>query len=120
MAAEHLETGCSGEALACKFIENLGMTILERNWATRFSEIDIIAKDDDTVCFIEVKTRTSVKKALPRQAVNYRKQQKLIMGAEAFLKKHRLTDTRARFDVIEIIFQEPVVINHLKHAFQRG
>lgn len=120
MGNDHLLTGQKGEARATLFLKNSGFTILATNFRTPFAEIDIIAKEAEVFCFIEVKTRTSITKALPKESVNMKKQKKIIMGARQYLKTNRLFHARSRFDVIEIILTDPPVINHLKNAFQAG
>jgi putative endonuclease len=120
MGSDHLVTGRQGEELAAHYLEELGMVIVETNFRTPYAEIDVIAKDKDVLCFIEVKTRTSMSKALPKQAVNHKKQQKIIMGGQIYLKKKHLFNVRLRFDVVEIILTSPPRINHIKHAFQAG
>ncbi|THB74400.1 MAG: YraN family protein [Desulfobacteraceae bacterium] len=123
MNHDHLSTGRIGEDLACRFLEDHGIRIIERNFRTPFAEIDIIAQDADTLCFIEVKTRTNVSKALPRNAVNPAKQLKITKGAQAYLKNKGLFNTRSRFDVIEVIMDgkckpaPALQINHIRHAF---
>ena len=94
--------GQKGESAAISFLQANGFNILETNFRTRAAEIDIIAKDHETLCFIEVKTRRSIKKGLPKESVTPSKQHKIILGASFYLKKHRLLESRIRFDVIYI------------------
>lgn len=102
MTRDKIELGFSGEIQAGFFLEKHGFSILETNYRTKFCEIDIIAKEDDTLCFIEVKTRTSLKKGLPKESVNPAKQKKIILGAQFYLKSCGLDNIRVRFDVVEI------------------
>ncbi|MCG8689394.1 MAG: YraN family protein [Desulfobacterales bacterium] len=113
--------GRKGEADAHKFLRSKGFAIVETNYATRNFEIDIIAHDKDTLCFLEVKARTGVKKGLPREAVSSAKQKKIIMGATYYLKKMKVVNQRVRFDVVELIYNEdtsfPPEITLIKNAF---
>lgn len=100
------QLGKKGERSAQKFLVSRGYKILESNYSTPQFEIDIIAKDKDTLCFIEVKTRTGIKKGLPREGVTTAKQKKIIMGAQYYLRLNKITDTRLRFDVVEVLYKD--------------
>ncbi|MCG8616251.1 MAG: YraN family protein [Desulfobacterales bacterium] len=123
----HLALGKAGETAAARYLENRGYTILERNFRHKTFEIDIIARDGDTLCFIEVKTRSNTSKALPREAVHPAKQKKMILGATWYLKHKRLTNQRARFDVVEVVYagktagpKEQPDITLIPNAFHGG
>jgi len=119
MPDNHKTLGNKGEAAAVSFLKTQGFAILETNYRTKLGEIDIIAKEDDTTCFIEVKTRRSLKKGLPKEAITRAKQQKIIQCATVYLKKNGLLSSRIRFDVIEVHQKDNTVdINLIKHAFQ--
>ncbi len=108
-----------GERAAISFLKTRGFIILETNYRTKPAEIDIIAKDNDCICFIEVKTRRSLKKGLPKESVNYSKQKKIITGAMFYLKANKLMESKVRFDVIEILEKNGnFTVNLIKHAFQ--
>ena len=113
------ELGRSGEQMAVKHLTESGYIILETNYTTRFAEIDIIAVIEDCLVFVEVKTRSSLKKGFPREAVHSLKQNKIIQAAQQFLKtRPSAAWHHMRFDVVEIYFDttEPR-INHIPHAF---
>ncbi|WDP92674.1 MAG: YraN family protein [Desulfobacter sp.] len=113
------QLGRTGEDAAAQFLAARGYTIIQRNFSTRRFEIDIIAKDGDTLCFVEVKTRSNLKKGLPREAVLPAKQQKIIMGASFYLKKHNCINQRVRFDVVEVLLAGgPPEITLIPNAFQ--
>ena len=105
--------------MAVEHLVESGYTILETNYITRFAEIDIIAAIDDCLVFVEVKTRTSLKKGLPREAVTAAKQQKIILAAQQYMKTRALAgQKRIRFDVMEIFYEKDTCsINHIPHAF---
>ncbi|HCY86334.1 MAG TPA: YraN family protein [Desulfobacteraceae bacterium] len=101
---KHLALGKAGEDAAARYLESRGYTILERNFRHKTFEMDIIARDGDTLCFIEVKTRSNTRKAMPREAVHHAKQKKMLLGATWYLKHKQLADQRARFDVVEVVY----------------
>lgn len=114
------EIGDFGEEKACEYLEKNGMTVLKRNFYCRGGEIDIIAKDGDTIVFAEVKTRLSKEYGTPAEFVDFKKQEKITATALYYLGND---DTDMRFDVIEVMYtmrgDAPCVteINHIKSAF---
>ncbi len=119
MSNNNKKLGQQGETAAISFLQAKGFVILETNYRTKPAEIDIIANDNDCICFIEVKTRTSLKKGLPRESVNYSKQKKIITGSLFYLKEKNLMNSKIRFDVIEVLKNSNNFnINLIKHAFQ--
>lgn len=121
MSNDKITLGQNGETAAVSYLQTLGFLILETNYRTKPAEIDIIAKDEDCICFIEVKTRRSTKKGLPKESVNYSKQQKIILGASLYLKEKKILNSKIRFDVVEAFEKDGQLnINLIKHAFQAG
>lgn len=119
MIGERKHLGSLGEKIAASYLENLNYTILESNYRTRHAEIDIIAKDDDTLCFIEVKTRRSSRKGLAKEAITTAKQKKIILGARGYLTAEKIINTRIRFDVVEVYQKNGrLTANLIKHAFE--
>ena len=106
--------GRAGEVEASKFLKKLGFTILEMNFRTHVGEADIIAKDGETIVFIEVKTRTDEEFGTPGEAVNLKKQEKYYKVASEYLLKKGYANNPARFDVVEI---QNGKINHIINAF---
>jgi len=100
---EKKELGKKGEALALRFLKKRGYQIIERNYVCKMGEMDIIAKEKDTLVFVEVKTRTSTTFGPPQLAVDPAKQMQLSKVALSFLKEKRLEDAKARFDVVAIL-----------------
>src|SRR5512137_18073 len=97
------ELGKKGEELAFRFLKKKGYRIIEQNYVCKMGEMDIIAKEKDTLAFIEVKTRTSTAFGPPQLAVNSSKQRQLSKVALNFLNEKRLNDVKARFDVVAIL-----------------
>lgn len=111
--------GKSGEELACGWLKKNGYKILLRNYQTKLGEIDIIAKDKDTVCFIEVKTRHSHRFGLPLEALSTFKQRQIVKVALLFLKKNNLLEKKARFDVVSIVYsKDRPKLDLIKGAFE--
>ena len=113
------ETGKIGEDKAVVYLKNKGYKILERNFRNKLGEIDIVARDRDVVCFIEVRTRRGQgKKEEALGSVNGLKQYRLSKLAVSFLKTNNLWGTKARFDVVTVLLEEPFdPILLLKDAF---
>ena len=107
--------GSEKEQLAVSYLMEQNAEILARNFYFRGGEIDLIAKDGEYVCFIEVKYRKSHHFGTPEEAVTLSKQKKIIQGARVYLYQNRYpTDTPCRFDVISVFGQE---ITWIKDAF---
>lgn len=95
--------GKQAEDIAARFIGHQGLVVIARNFKTKAAEIDIIARDRDVVCFIEVKARSSDRFGLPQEAVGALKQHKIVLAAQEFLKARKLEDARCRFDVVSVM-----------------
>lgn len=109
------EIGKIGEELAAKYIQSLGYTIVERNFAAIQGEIDIIARDIKELVFIEVKTRTNTLYGRPIEAVNTPKKKHLISTVKYYLYSKHLENEFVRLDVIEVYINESTYkINHIK------
>ncbi|MCK4891492.1 MAG: YraN family protein [Candidatus Pacebacteria bacterium] len=115
--------GDLGEKLACKFLKSNRYSILEINYQKRIGEIDVIAKFNGIIHFIEIKTRTkssSDKYGLPQEAVSFYKKKRLIRTAIFYLAEHRYSDrTNWQIDVIAIIIDDDrnkAKINHIENA----
>ncbi|MBI5574088.1 MAG: YraN family protein [Elusimicrobia bacterium] len=107
------ELGKSGEELVERYLINLGYKILDKNFRTRYGEIDIIAKDKKTIVFVEVKTRSGTSYGSPQLAVNFYKQKHLSHAAFTFIKKNFL-NSDYRFDIIAVCDDK---IEHIENAF---
>lgn len=94
--------GRSGEEKAGKHLKKLGYRIIEKNFRTRFGEIDIIAEDGEYLVFVEVKTRTSSRFANPEDYVDERKQRKILKSAQIYLLQYSLNERKCRFDVVSV------------------
>jgi putative endonuclease len=111
--------GSEGESLAAQFLREQGYKIVLHNYKTRIGEIDIIAKDGETIVFVEVKTRSDDTFCEPYESVNTAKRQKIKNVASLYLQKQK-KEYPARFDVISITCQKngKKVIRHIMDAFE--
>ena len=111
--------GKLGEDAATTYLKEKSFVILDRNYRKKSAEIDIIAKDQDTIAFIEVKTRKSIRRGTPAESVNYTKQKKIISAALYYIRENNLENVRLRFDVVEVIDNSSSYkFNLIKNAFQ--
>lgn len=119
MSKANLYLGRSGEEAALKFLKSKGYRILSRNYKSKLGEIDIIAEDKDTVCFVEVKTRSSDKFGLPQEALSNFKQRQIAKTALGFLKENRLLERKARFDAVSVTWEgDSPQIDLITNAFE--
>lgn len=112
--------GMQGEALVARYLRERGYQLAAHGHRSRYGEIDLIAWDGDVLCFVEVKTRTNLDMALPREYVTPQKQNKLRKTARMYLAEKRL-DCPARFDVAEVYAEhgfDEARIEYLENAFQ--
>lgn len=109
--------GKTGEELVKDYLISKGYNILETNYRNKIGEIDIIANDRGILVFIEVKTRTSINYGYAFEAVDLRKQRKIIKTSMVYIKYKALKDVQLRYDIIEVYMQKDIKINHLDNAF---
>jgi putative endonuclease len=113
------QMGAVFEDIACSYLQTRGYRILERNVYLMRKEVDIVAMDNDSVVFIEVKGRSSKAFGSPTEAVDERKRAHLLLAANAYLKRNNLWDRSCRFDVISITVDhnKRPKVQHLTNAF---
>lgn len=111
--------GSFGEMLVITYLENLNYKILDKNFCTKYGEIDIIAKDKDEYVFIEVKTRTSRKYGMPVDAVDTSKEKHIEKSSKVYIYLNKLENKYIRYDIIEVYFinKNKYYINHLRNNF---
>lgn len=110
------EVGQKGEILAQEYLKKLGYEIIEVN--KRFSklcEIDIIAKDKDTLVFAEVKTRSSDFCGSPLEAITKAKYQNIKTGLFLYISETKVKYKKFRIDAISVVLNPQLKINHLKN-----
>ena len=109
-------TGGEKEQIAVDYLRQKGYFIIETNFRIRQAEIDIVARDNATIVFVEVKYRSTDKSGHPLEAVDYRKQQRISRAALSYISKNKISldNTSIRFDVIGILGKK---ITHVENAF---
>ncbi|MBR3249937.1 MAG: YraN family protein [Clostridia bacterium] len=109
--------GKYGEDVAVRFLEQKGYKIIERNFSCRQGELDIIARNNEYIVFIEVKTRSNFLYGTPIEAVGKNKQKHIFRVAKYYLHIHRLENHFVRFDVIEVFIDRGIAkVNHIKQV----
>ena len=110
--------GSDGESAAAAYLKKKKYIILGQNYSCRFGEIDIIARKDGFVVFVEVKTRKNENFAAAREFVTRQKQERIIKAAMLWLQQND-TELQPRFDVIEVVgVGLGRRITHIKNAFE--
>lgn len=120
--APHLELGARGEKWAARHLRRQGYKILVRQFRGKAGEIDIVARDHDTLVFVEVKTRQSEKFGLPQEAVDLKKQRHIAKVAWEYVRLLHNQQIKMRFDIVEVIMQDgarqPDDIRIIQNAFE--
>lgn len=113
------QLGLRGESIAARFLQGKGYNILERNYYTRYGELDIICEKDRKLVFVEVKTRKSIKFGFPEEAVTRQKINHLRKAALMYLNSRERPYREIQFDVITILIDanDKEIINHIEQAF---
>lgn len=111
--ARHFELGAHGEALAIDYLEMMGYRIVAANFSLPIgrnmrdaivnAEIDVVAYDGPTLCFIEVKTRASDEIAAPQTNVDLRKRRQITRAARGYRRVFGLMDSPFRYDVVSVV-----------------
>jgi putative endonuclease len=108
--------GNKGEAMASDYLKGIGYEILDKNYRKREGEIDIIAKKDEEIVFIEVKTRRNSNFGYPEEAVDEKKIEKITDVANMWLEEKEKFDNPWRIDIIAIELDvDPPEITHIKN-----
>lgn len=113
----NIEKGKRGELVAKDYLLENGYSIINTNYRNKIGEIDIIAKRDHILIFVEVKTRTSRNYGYPYEAVNRKKQEKIVYCSLLYIQQNKLTNYQLRYDIIEVYLTNKVEINHIDNAF---
>jgi len=115
--AEHIEKGKKSEEEAADWLKDQGYEIVRTNFRFNKKEIDIIARKEDLLVFVEVKTKSFRSDESPGDIVTLKKQKFLFKAAEAYMIYNGI-DMETRFDVIFVIYKyEEILIEHIKNAF---
>jgi putative endonuclease len=116
--SEHNETGKKGELAALEYLIKKGYKIHEVNWRYNFKEIDIIAQHNDTMVFVEVKTRATTAFELPQEAVTPKKMKNLVYAADVYLQLKNIEE-ESRFDIVTVLAGDNFkILEHIEDAFR--
>jgi len=119
VSRDRIDLGILGETKAADFLKSKGYKILARNYRTKLGEIDIVALDRGTVCFVEVKARSTDKFGSPVEAISGFKMKQISRAALLYLKDRKITDRSARFDVVSVVFNNNrPEISLIQNAFE--
>lgn len=113
-------SGKHAEDQACDYLQQRGMRLLERNYTTRYGEIDLIMQDQDTIVFVEVRFRRHAGQVDPLSSIDQHKQRKLTRTAQAYLQQKKLHALPpSRFDVVAVTGQNAQYqLEWIKNAFE--
>ena len=118
MTQDRLHVGRLGEDLALKKLKKLGYRCIARNYRCPLGEMDLIARDGETLVFVEIKTRRDKSLGYAKEAVDKRKKRQLSKVALAYMKAEDCCDVKSRFDVVAINFEgDREQIEVIKNAF---
>ena len=113
--------GRRGEDLAHRYLRSAGFTVIARNYRPgEDSEVDIVARQGDTIVFVEVKSRTSADFGSPDRAIGAEKQKHIVRAARSYTTRAGIEWSQVRFDTISIVFTDPPSIVHQQDAFFDG
>lgn len=118
---DRIELGRRGEDAAAAYLERVGMVVETRNWRCHVGEVDIVARDGETVVLVEVKTRRSERAGSAEEAVSRTKQKRIARLAEAYVASTGgSTESAIRFDVIAIrvLDEHRALLRHYRAAFE--
>ena len=113
--------GRRGEDLAHRYLQAHRHIVIARNYRTRggTAEVDLIARDGETLVFVEVKTRGTDRFGAPEEAVDTEKRRRILRGAAHYLVHAGAEDSRIRFDIVTVLFGSQERIEHIRDAFTR-
>ncbi len=113
--------GNEAESEVVRFLEARGYRVRARNFSCRYGELDVVAEHGDTVCFVEVRMRSTAVWGDPSHTVSFAKQRKVVKAALHYLLTQKLRDRMIRFDVISVVGRgERATVEHLPGAFDAG
>ena len=104
--------------MAHRYLQQAGMLVVARNWRARPGgfELDIIALQDETIVFVEVKSRASEDFGTPDRAVGPDKHQRMLRAAREYARRADIEWRLARFDIVNVVFGNPPAITHLREV----
>ena len=107
-------TGHLAENLACEFLQRHGLILVERNWRSRFGEIDLVFREGKTIILVEVRLRSNTRFGGPGESIDARRRARLLAAARQYLS--RFPRAACRFDVILLARLDPPKIQWIRDA----
>jgi len=115
--AKHNILGKEGEEIAARYLQEHGYTIQDRDWHCGHKDLDLVVTKDDTIVFVEVKTRTGTGWGNPQDFVNDRKIQSIVRSADAYLRLNQI-NMDVRFDIVSVVAENgDFKVEHIEQAF---
>lgn len=114
MKKHNLEIGKIGEKIAKEYLENKGYQVLEQNYQTKYSEIDLICQKNEELVFVEVRTKTNERFGSPEETINRNKINKLIRATNAYTARRKWSGPY-RIDAICIVLSQNSIIKRIEH-----
>jgi len=120
MTIAKIKLGKTGEALALSYLQKQGYKIIEKNFRTKYGEIDIVGDDKGCISFVEVRSSNNTRFDSPEYSIDRTKQDKLARMALSYIKRGHLEDRDCRFDVvcIEEVDSKSPKIRLIRNAFE--
>ena len=121
VVSKRLALGQRAESMAARYLEDLGYTLLARNWRRPEGELDLVVGKEGLCVFVEVRSRTGTERGHPLETVDARKRSRVRKAARLYLNEERPTAAVFRFDVVGVTFaldDSPPEIVHIEDAFQ--
>jgi putative endonuclease len=119
MPSDKRKVGDWGEGVAEFYLKNKGYEIIEKNFNTRYGEIDLICKKGGRFIFVEVKTRSNLRFGTPEEAVTRKKQEHLIAVAQIYISSKNINDTQWQIDVLAVEGEpgvDKIAVRHIENA----
>ncbi|MSQ52428.1 MAG: YraN family protein [Betaproteobacteria bacterium] len=107
-------TGRRAENLACDFLQRQGLTLVERNWRSRFGEIDLVLREGKTIVLVEVRLRSNSRFGGPAESIDARKRARLLAAAKQYLSG--FPRAVCRFDAVLLARLDPPQIQWIRDA----
>ncbi len=118
MTKKRLKVGLIGEQAASEYLKNHGYEIVETNYRCQLGEIDIVARDQQTVVIVEVRTRTSFSYGAPEESITAAKAKRLNLLARYYLRSLSQEEVSCRIDLVAVMLNKNddsvVKINHVR------
>jgi putative endonuclease len=121
MRENRKQFGQEAEDATVQFLRNSGYDIRARNFRCPYGEVDVVAEKEGTVCFVEVRMRSTAAWGDPSHTVSHSKQRKVVKAALRYLFQHDLSDRMIRFDVVSVVGRGArAQVEHIPNAFDAG